>query len=179
MQGQDLKQWDREYPCEVAAINADGTYDIEVNTLKSILELESTFERGFSLRSLDLECNDNSLEILQVYDDFELEWKLKKHVPAQDLYLPDGIDTGKTIDMCRLHMGQPYCITSRALYNYVNSGHEHAALEVNCKATLDRRPFRKMGGSNCWKNFGKFPAFDLFRYGTDEEWKSTGKINWM
>jgi hypothetical protein len=97
------------------------------------------------------------------------------------LFLPEGIDTGKTIDMCKMHMAEPMCVTSRAFWNYLHNAGEKGAIELDCLATSDRTPLREFGGSDCWKNIGKWRKpdkehnFTKYRYGNDE-WKATGKV---
>lgn len=83
--------------------------------------------------------------------------------------------------MCKLYTGLPMCITSRAAWNYLHAqqGDSTAALEVNCKATTDRRPHTDKGGSGCWyalRNGGD--EYAMYRYGTDDTWASSGKVDW-
>eukprot|EP00392_Amoebophrya_sp_AT5.2_P013405 g13523.t1 len=97
--------------------------------------------------------------------------------------LPPGLNTGKTIDICRSHIAHPWCITSRALYRYMNGSptdNAHAAIELHCAGTSDRRTMKKngMGGSSCARYLRLQRPHTYFRLGMDDAWREDGNIEW-
>ncbi|CAD7943421.1 unnamed protein product [Amoebophrya sp. A25] len=133
-----------------------------------------------------LEPPNGQLVTVELFDPETKDWHVHEHVPRTELLLPPGLtfqNTGKTVDICRSHIAHSYCITSRALYRYMH-GHPtdnaHAAIELNCLATTDRRTVRGQGwgGSNCARYLRTQPPYDHFRIGEDGNWKVDGNITW-
>lgn len=88
--------------------------------------------------------------------------------------------------MCKVHTGQGFCVSSLALQRYLNSdgiqtylGNSKAALEIDCKATKDRRSITAEGGSNCNRYLRTQQPHQFFRVGKDETWKTDGEINFV
>ncbi|CAD7963324.1 unnamed protein product [Amoebophrya sp. A120] len=120
---------------------------------------------------------------LEVFDPDNKDWSTAEHVPKNELMLLPGLDTGRTFDICRSHIAHPYCITGPALHRYMHgspTNNAHAAIEVNCLGTSDRRTMKEhgFGGSNCARYMRTQKGFNHFRLGLDDTWRDDGNIKW-
>ena len=105
---------------------------------------------------------------------------------------PPKKTSGKCVDVCKVHAGGPFCVSSIALQNYLASdekvvylGNSKAAIELNCSATKDRRGIKPFGtaapagGSNCARYLRTQQPYTYFRMGKDETWKKDGQIDFV
>jgi len=124
--------------------------------------------------------NGNSL-IVEEYNAKTEKWRRITNVRSNELRLLPGIDRGRTINVCKKHTGRPMCVTSKAFQRYANDDKDpsRSAIELNCKATVDRRNVSESGGTNCNKYLRRQKPHTHFRISGNTAWNEDGIVDWI
>eukprot|EP00397_Hematodinium_sp_SG-2012_P030337 GEMP01032127.1.p1 GENE.GEMP01032127.1~~GEMP01032127.1.p1 ORF type:complete len:421 (-),score=72.59 GEMP01032127.1:788-2050(-) len=127
-----------------------------------------------------------------IYDSQKSQWFYGVTIPSVSNIRQIPPTSGDSImNVCKLHVGQPWCITSRALHQYLNykeplthapatpqaSGLEHRTnsdIEIKCDASGDWRS-RKLGGTGCWWQ-DRYVGDKYARAGKEADFIGEGKM---
>lgn len=122
-----------------------------------------------------------------IYDAQKREWFYGVPIPNRsDIHRIHHVGS---MNVCKAHTGQPWCITSHALHKYLDyaespaqgaaakmptTAKQSSNIEIKCDASSDWRS-RKLGGTGCWWQ-KQYVGNSYARAGRDADFLGDGKM---